>query len=429
MISLGATSLIAFIDRIFLARHSLDALGGYASGFVIASIFQMPLTRLATIGQAFVGYYKGADEKSQIGSSVWQMIWFSLFSSFICVPIGYALMPVVFSGSSVEWHAKTYFTYMLWANFLFPLQTALTSFFVGLGKTTLVLFITLSVYACHILFSYVAILGIPGYFTPLGLQGAAIVSIIDQVLLCTTLFSLFFFVYRKEYSTNISRFNWNIFRSQLVKGIPAAIMPFLNLSAWAAISRIMAAKGGDYLVVFSIGTSLTIGFAFMRDALFQAVMTSVSELYGSKNYRDVKKLIYSALLLLGILSAVLAFPLLLFPDVVLKCFFTAPISLALQKALFVLCFSTWLFFLCDGARSVGMGALAATQNMVYFIVAGIFAWLLGYLPTRFVMEVLNWPAECLWFICSFTVLAGSVLFFYRVYQSINSTLCKEELPG
>src|SRR5260221_7522721 len=75
MITLCAASAVGFIDRVFLARHSLEALEGYVSGFVLAILFQTPLMRLTALTQAFVGYHLGANENSRIGPAVWQMIW------------------------------------------------------------------------------------------------------------------------------------------------------------------------------------------------------------------------------------------------------------------------------------------------------------------------------------------------------------------
>src|SRR5436190_505026 len=76
MLSLCATNLVGFFDRVFLANYSIEALGGYVIGFVLAILFQSSLMRLTTLGQSFVSFYNGGNEQRRIGESIWQMIWF-----------------------------------------------------------------------------------------------------------------------------------------------------------------------------------------------------------------------------------------------------------------------------------------------------------------------------------------------------------------
>ena len=70
MLTLCATNAVGFFDRVFLARHSIHALEGYVSGFVLTALFQTALMRFTTMGQAFIGFYNGAQEQHQIGKLV-----------------------------------------------------------------------------------------------------------------------------------------------------------------------------------------------------------------------------------------------------------------------------------------------------------------------------------------------------------------------
>src|SRR5947208_1740948 len=108
MLTICVTSLVGLCDRAFLAYGSMMDLDGYVSGFVLALLFQTPLTRFTTLGQAFVSYYDNANERHRIGESVWQMIWFSFLSMSIAVPAGYVVMPFIFGGSPVQELATEY---------------------------------------------------------------------------------------------------------------------------------------------------------------------------------------------------------------------------------------------------------------------------------------------------------------------------------
>ena len=84
--SISALSMI-FVDRLMLARYSLEA---HNTAIEVANLgwaFQTGWTSLATICQVFVSQYCGAGQKHMLSRPVWQMIWFSLFSFLLFIPL------------------------------------------------------------------------------------------------------------------------------------------------------------------------------------------------------------------------------------------------------------------------------------------------------------------------------------------------------
>src|SRR4051794_41067769 len=64
--------LLNFVERIWFAHFSIQALEASVNAVYLLRIFQMPCIALAMMAQAFVGYYNGAKKLSSIGQCIWQ---------------------------------------------------------------------------------------------------------------------------------------------------------------------------------------------------------------------------------------------------------------------------------------------------------------------------------------------------------------------
>jgi MATE family multidrug resistance protein len=424
VLTLCATNLIGFFDRLFLANGSVELLEGYVIGFVLAMPFQMSLMKLTTFGQVFVSSYNNERERHFIGEAVWQMIWVSLLSTFVVLPVGYAIMPSVCKGGPVQDVATEYFTWMLWGNFLFPLRAALSSFFIGQNRTKIVLAVSAAAQVLHILLDYLLIFGVENYIPPLGVLGAGVALIANQLVVCGVLFFLFLNKnQRKVCRTDNCRFNWNVFCRQLRTACPVALAPFIANSAWTAVGSIMATKGGDYLLVFSVGSTLTLCFSFVAEALFQSVMTSASNMLKKKDFSAIKKLTVHAIFLLCLVMLFLSIPFFVYPEAFLSFLIpTLQISSATNLLLFT-CYFSWVQLLCRGILLIGMGLLASTQQTLFFIFSGAFQWITGYLVVFITIGLWNWEAHTFWLIISASLLILSSLFFLKmraVTQSLQA---------
>lgn len=416
MLALCTMNLVGFCDRAFLSQSSMMDLGGYVSGFVLVRFFQVPLMRLTTLGQAFVSFYENANERHRVGESVWQMIWFSILSIFIIVPVGYAIMPLVFEGTAVQESATGYFTWMLWGMFLFPLQMALSAFFIGQKKTKIVSITMLGAQCIHVLFGYylIRIMG-------LGSVGAAIAAVVDQLFTCLVLLFLFLRKEQREiYGTGLYFFKWKVFYEQMRAAIPAAIAPFISTASWVAVSRIMALNDGDYLMIFSIGTTLTACFTFIPDALLQAVVTSVSGALGGNDFSVIRRSITYPLSLLSIIMLLLAIPYLLFPQCLLYLLSSEAQSASSINLLYWTCYFSWIYLVCQGIQWVGMGLLVATRQTSFFIFTGCLQWITGFFPLWLAM----WQWKCdpvtFWLILSGNALAIGALFYWKAHHVLSA---------
>lgn len=414
ILSLLSASLMGFCDKIFLARFSLNAMEAGVSAGYLCHLFQFPLMRVSTMAQVFVGLYFGSKTMSKAGPATWQMIWFSIFSMAVTLPISRFVAPFFFGGTSVEGPASTYFHVMMVVNFLFPLTAALSSYFIGQGRMSIIFFSNLICHSLNICLDYFFIFGVKGMIAPMGIFGAAIATGVSQLLLCTILF--WAFLRKKEHllcNTHAFRFNGNLFWRQFRVGFPRAVARTIILTAWVSTSRLMTLKGGDYLMVLSIGGTLILLFSFISEGMLQGLITIASSLMGSKNYSKIWKLVRSGLLIVGCTGGILLIPYIFFPGFTLSFFFPGgpdPHSFALLKTT---CIWLWIFFICYGINTIGHSLITASRDLNFYMFSIIFVWCTSYFPAYLGMNVFGFSPDKLWLIMSLDSLIFGLLFIYR----------------
>lgn len=405
---------MGFCNRLFLAHYSFEALEASVSAVYLCTLFQNPCIRITSVVQVFVGLFNGAKQFDRVGPYVWQMIWFSLISMIVTLPLSGLVAPLVFGGTSIREHATTYFLTLMMGNFLFPMGAALSSFFIGRGKTRIILFSTLFTYALNISLDYLLIFGVPTLIPPMGIFGAALANLIAQSAFCTAL--LFFFLRREErtvYQTGRWAFNWEVLRDQIKFGFPRALARVLLLAAWVCTARIMTLKGGDYLMVLSVGGSLILLFTFINDGLCQGMITIASHAIGAREYPAIWKMVRSGLLLLLLMASLMAIPYLLFPNWTLTVFFPnslSPESFAILKRSFIW---LWVFFCAYGFNCIGFSLITASRDMLFYVIAMCFVWCTTYLPAYFAFNSWNWPPDTLWLIMSMDALIFGIVYLVR----------------
>ena len=150
MMNALSVELMLGMNRLILARYSLDAFNAAASVDLFCFTFQFGLVGITTIAEVFADNI-WARVSAKMPIAVWQMIWLSLASILFLVPLGFIAGPFLIPESLMD-HGLPYFRVLMSTCFLVPLITAVSSFFVVQGRTRLIV-TALPRRACSILFS------------------------------------------------------------------------------------------------------------------------------------------------------------------------------------------------------------------------------------------------------------------------------------
>lgn len=415
VLSLFSSYLCFFFDRVFLSHYSIQALQACAVAGGLLLIFQRFCIHMASMTQAFVAQYKGAGQKALAGQFTWQMIWFSLLSSIVIIPLGLVISHWFFRNCEVREQAQTYFSYLLYGNCLLALECTLTSFYAGIGKTRLIFWFHLISHGLNIGLNGILIFGITGWISPLGLHGAAIGTLVSK-LVASLCFGIHFVKkYRgTDYQIEKAGFNWKLLKEGLSKGLPRSLAIVMVLLQWNAIAYFMMDSGGDYLLALSIGTSLFL--PFFSEAISQGTTVVTSYLIGRKSLQHLWKVVRASLTLNGIGLMVVAIPLLIFPKEILS-FFFPQVPATAHEMLIQVCRWVWLLYFFNCVYLVVFSLAMSYKETFFFLkmnVFGMFIW--AYLPVYYAFKVCRAAPEIFWLLVAIQPLFPAVILLVMLFR-------------
>ena len=142
VVSNASYTAMLFIDRLFLSRvgkHELAAaMSGGMTAFVVMSFF------IGLIGHAaaLVAQYYGAGRHEMCTRATTQALYLALASYplvLACIPLVDDFFALTGQDPALTAPARVYGQTLLWGGIFVSVRTALSSFFVGLGRTRIVM--------------------------------------------------------------------------------------------------------------------------------------------------------------------------------------------------------------------------------------------------------------------------------------------------
>ncbi len=154
-----------FVDRLVLARYTLEAHNAAVEATNLGWAFLTGWSSLASVTQIFVAQNYGAGQRQLLGRPVWQMIWLGLFSVLIFSPIAFWGPNIFFGIDDTYEMQRTYFFWMLLFGPSHGLFFALAGFFIGQGRTFLIGSVVFIGNLINSVLCYVLVFGWEGYFS------------------------------------------------------------------------------------------------------------------------------------------------------------------------------------------------------------------------------------------------------------------------
>ena len=412
--------LFLLVEKLFLARVSSQAMEAAINASYVCQIFQGTTVALVMMAQVFVGRCHGAKQWSAIGPGIWQFIWFSFLSMLITVPGSLLYGRWYFQGTEIEASVLPYFYLLVGTNFIYPLGAVLSCFYLGQGKTRLVLLANFGAQIMKIGLAYLLIFSC-------GIIGGAVSTIFAQGMFCLVLGSVFLRRQHREFfHSNRWRFQLSLFWECIYPGLLRAMNRVLNFTSWAAIAHLMVAKGGDYLLMLSIGGALSLFLPFLFEAICQAHTTVVSYLVGAKDYGFLFRSARSGLLLVLAMITLMSIPFLGFPIWTFQLLFPH-ISLE-PEVVRILFFGIWMSFAAFTMSAVPLSYILAFKDMKFSFFMGIVGWLNGYLLMYFFIEKMQISAVQFWLALSVMHAITALLYFLRMYVLCKRSIATEWKP-
>jgi len=426
MISSLSMFTMLFVDRLFLSRYSTEALNAAAEAGTLCWAVLYAIMTLAMMAEIFVAQYNGAKEHKRLGEPVWQMIWFSLFTLLFFIPAGIWGASAIYGGGNV--HDMVYARWFMFASFPFVLQSALSAFFIGQGKTSIVRWLAILGNVVNIILDPILIFGIKGWVPSMGIPGALIATGIGSAIQCV-IFAILFLKKenRDTFGTGNYRFAPKRMWACLKVGFPPAITNFWELLGWAAFYWMMAKISPEHILTASVVQSILMFFLFFGFGLEKGTATVSGNLIGAKKHDKIKELMRSAVKLIGIYTLIVLIFFVIYPDFMLDTFLDNTNLLdnpgagvmALATKAKVKSLARWgmimtaIYITVENFRWVLSGILISAGDTMFIMVSGVAAvWLFLILPTYFFVMVPQSSVKSAFFIwVLYSVMAMGILLF------------------
>ncbi len=266
MLSQLSFTLQSFVDRLFLAWHSAEAVAAAATAlFTIWGLIGVFIGTGEYL-TAFVAQYLGAGRPERVGAAMWQGIWFALAAGLLvalCVP---AIEHVfVWAGHAPQLRAYevTYARILMLGAFPTVLMATLSTYFAGLGRTRVVLLVNVLATCVNGVLDYAWIFGRFG-FSAWGVAGAAWATVTSQAVGALCYFALMMRARdRREHATlRAFRLEPALLRRLLRYGLPTGLQYSLEVASFSAFLMIIGRLGTVPLAATSLAFNLN-GLVFM----------------------------------------------------------------------------------------------------------------------------------------------------------------------
>ncbi len=406
------STLFPFLEKILLGRFSLEAMEAVIAASTVCNVVKIPCVTAAFIAQVHIGRFAGANTPEHMGPCIWQMIWFSFLSMIVTVPITLIYGHYYFAGTTIHDLALPYLYIMTAGNFLFPLGSALSCFYLGNRRGKELLKITFIIQSAGLCLACALIFGIPSIIPPLGLIGAAIAFIATQLLFCLVLFRNF-----SQSSTIYAPSSWKLRPSLLWEylrtGLTRAFSTTSALLAWSVLSFFVIHEGNDFLLVLTLGGVLWEISSVLTEGLLQLLTTEVSQIIGSQQRSLIEKPFRTGLLFSCGISACLAIPLILFPQQLFHiCFPTLSLP---TTSLNTLALGLWACFTLDALNVVGLGYILAFKDTLQLLLRGILCWLFETGCAYLILKNFSIEAPQLWLVISTGLIFVATINLLRAF--------------
>jgi MATE family multidrug resistance protein len=324
VLSLGAISIALFVDRMFLAWYSSEALAASMPAGMLNFALMTLFIGTAGYTNTFVAQYLGAGQDKRIGPVVWQGIYVSLIGGVMLlaiVPFTGVFFEFVGHEPAIRDLEADYFSILCLGAMPMIADSAMAGFFSGRGKAWPVMWINVMSTAVNALMDYLLIFGNWG-FPELGINGAAIATVIassSQIGVYAVL------LMRPEHNLRFRtlagwRFNRDLFARVVRYGLPNGVQFFVDMIGFSVFILLMGRLGMVPLAASNMALNVSILAFLPMIGVGIAVSVLVGQSLGRNRPDLAERSVYSGGQMAFIYMSAAAISYVVIPDILLKPF-------------------------------------------------------------------------------------------------------------
>jgi multidrug resistance protein, MATE family len=421
ILQMSSVMLMQMVDAVFLSWYSAEAVAATITAGLASYLITCLFSGTAGFTTTLVAQYHGAGQDDKISQIVKHGFYFSVVSGCVVAAMTF------FSGHFFRWagHAPivmhyeiVFFNILCQGAFFSIASAAITGFFSGRGKTSVVMiaqFISLGVNA---LLDYLLIFG--KYDLPrLGVTGAALATVFGQA-------SGFFFLVAAYFRSthHIHKFfpmhffiDWHFMMHFLKYGIPNGIRFFIDMLAWTVFPFFIGRIGTLELAASNIAFRINSIAFFPVIGLSVAVSILVGQSQGAQRPDHSYKIWIRGLLLGEAFTGVLALAYLLFSHQFYLAFYNVHgmspqyfTSLSEMGAMMLKLVAIYCLF--DTISIITLGLLQGAGDTRWTMSAAVIIYMF-FFAVLFWIDHIHGSVKTMWIAATVFIIGQSILWFCR----------------
>ena len=421
ILSTGATSVLHFIDRMFLTWYSSASIAAAMPAgmlnFAVMSIF------IGTAGyvSTFVAQYYGAKRPDRIGPSLWQGLYIALAGGVVIFFLSFAARPIfalIGHDAAIMEEEIVYFSILSKGAIFAIAAPAMSGFFSGRGQNWPVMWANVIMMTVNLVLDYFFIFGRAG-LPAMGIAGAAYATVIASA--CSLLFYVSI-AFRKKYNQKYNTLGGFKFDRQLIGrmiryGLPSGVQFLIDVSGFTVFLLLVGKIGADELAATSITFNINT-LAFMPMIGFGiAISVLVGQFQGEDKPGRAERSVYSGAHLCFFYMTLIAISYVAFPQLYISAFAAKADPVAFQdigRFITVLLRFVAVFTLFDTMNIVFASALKGAGDTRFVMIMIIVLSIGGLtIPSIIVISFLNAGIFAAWYIVSGYVIILAISFLLR----------------
>ena len=420
VISSLSWTVMTFVDRMMLRWVSGDSMSAaFQANIVWFSFLCLPLG-ICSYANSFVSQYFGDGQNQEIGTSVWQAIWFAVF----CIPLvalGIPLAPSIFAwanhGPSIEPMEIIYFDTLCIGSGGMLVSQAASAFFSGRGKTSVVMIVDCLFAVVNLVLDYIMIFGYLGC-PELGIAGAGYPTAIALWLkACTYVVMMLSRQNRIEFGTGSIGIDWDLFRRLIRFGGPSGVQMFLDVAGFSVFCLLLGRLGSVETEATSMAFSIS-SFAFMPIwGLSIAAGILVGQRLGENREDLAERSTWISLILALTYMATISMLYCLVPNIFLSGFFaaegTGASSNESRELAAILLRFVAAYNLFDASLMVLASAIKGAGDTRFVMLVSLVMTTLLCVSTYLAVVKLGMGLDICWVLITAWVCILGIIFFFR----------------
>jgi MATE family multidrug resistance protein len=266
VISTGSFTLMQFVDRIFLARYSVEAIQAALPAGLLAFTLICTFSGITAFAGTFVAQFHGAGDPRGAARATAQAVLLALLAwplMLALIPLGAWILRHCGHAPAVLQEELTFYRILMLGSVAVPLGAAISGFFTGRGDTRTNMIAVVIGNLFNILLDWLLIFGHWGC-PRMGIAGAGWATVLSGLLTPLLLLTLYFGPrLRRAYDTLATfRLDGTLMLRLLRFGFPAAMHLLLDVGSFALFLLLTARLDAVALAASNIAFSIN-NLAFM----------------------------------------------------------------------------------------------------------------------------------------------------------------------